>query len=181
MRRGLLANLGEAGKAPKASPGPELAGVDAVVGGAEQAQIAAAVAIGPQHRLLAAVGAEQSIGPQVPDQARILLGATAVLALVAAGEQATASHCQAGGDDAVHAELVSGRTDVELRRGRDDDDVMALVHVPLESVHGVVPQVLSQMLLGEPGGPLVHLSLGEPAEQTDEETLLGLVGRGAPQ
>ena len=48
------------------------------------------------------------------DQAGVLLGAPAVLALVAAGEQAAAAHGQAGGHDAVDAELLAGRAHVAL-------------------------------------------------------------------
>ena len=74
----------EAREPAQAAERPEPPGIDAVVGRVEQPQVAPAVAVGPQHGLLAAVVRQQPLGAQVDDQAGVLLGPAAVLALVAA-------------------------------------------------------------------------------------------------
>ena len=53
----------------------QASGVHTVVRRVEQAQITAAVAVGPQHRLLAAGVREQPAGAEVADQPGVLLGA----------------------------------------------------------------------------------------------------------
>ena len=109
-----------AGGTGAAGRAAEAAGVDAVVGRVEQPEVAAAVAVGPQDRLLARRCRQQALGPEVADQAGVLLGAPAVLALVAAGEQAAAADGQPGGHDAVDAELARrpGSRSTRARRRR---------------------------------------------------------------
>src|SRR5580698_4802386 len=86
---GLLArrdHFGEPGEPAQAPERTQAPGVHAMVRRVEQAQIAPAVAVGPQHRLLAALVREQAARAEVADEPGVLLRAAAVLSLVAAGE-----------------------------------------------------------------------------------------------
>ena len=69
---GLTGHLGERGTREPAE-GAEPAGVDTVVGRMEQAQVAPAVAVGPDNRV-GAVRRKQALGTQVHDEAGVLLG-----------------------------------------------------------------------------------------------------------
>ena len=176
---GLPDHIGEPGELPEASQGAQQPGVDAMVGGAEQAQIAPTVAVGPQLRLVVASSAQKAVGPEVDDQPGVLLRPPAVLALVVAGQEPAAADGEAGGQDAVDPEQLTGRAHVALRGGRDDDHVVPLALVPLQAQPGVLAEVAGQMALGERDGTLVHQLDGKAAEQAGEELLLGRVGRGA--
>ena len=159
---------------------PEATGVDAVVGRVEQPQVPAAVAVGPQHRLLAALAGQESLGAQVDDQAGVLLRSPAVLPLVAAGQEPAPADGEPGGDHAVDPQLLPGGAHVALGRGGDDDRVVALALVPLEPSARVVAQMTLQMPVGEGGGTAVDLVHGEAAEEAGEQPLLDPVGGHAP-
>ena len=80
----------------------------------EQAQITAAVAVGPQDRLLAPAVREQAPRPEVHDQAGVLLRSPAVLPFVAAGQEPASADGEPGRHDAVDPELLPGRAYVAL-------------------------------------------------------------------
>ena len=125
-------HVGEPGELAQASQGPQQPGVDAMVGGAQEAQVAAAVAVGPQLRLVVAP-AEQPVGPEMDDQPGVLLRPPAVLPLVVAGQEAAPADGQTGGQDAVDPEELAGPAHVALRGGGDDDHVVPLALVPLQA------------------------------------------------
>ena len=113
------------------------------------------------------------------DQPGVLLGPAAVLPFVAAGEQPAAADGEARGHDPVHTQLLAGRADVALGRGRDDDGVVPLALMPLEPSSHVVAQMALQMAMGEDGGATIHLGHRQSPEQAGEQFLLDLVGRRA--
>ena len=113
------------------------------------------------------------------DEAGVLLGAPAVLALVAARQEPTAAHGEPGGNHAVHPELLAGGAHVALGRRRDDDGVVALPVVPLEPAPRVVAQVSLQVPVGEGCRAAGDLVDREAAQQAAEQLLLHLVRRRA--
>ena len=177
-RVGLPDHVGEAGEPAQAPEGPQQTGVDAVVGRAQQPQVTAAVPVGPELRLIV-TPPEQAVGPQMDDQARIFLSATAVLPFVAAGQEAASADGQTRGQDAVDTEELSRTAHVALRGGGDDDHVVALFLMPPQAPTCVMSQVSPQMLLSERGGAVVDQLGRQPAEEPGEELLLRVV-RGRP-
>ena len=125
-------HVGQPGELAQASQGSQQAGVDAVVGGPQEAQVAATVAVGPQLRLVVAAP-EQPVGPEMDDQPGVLLRPPAVLSLVVAGQEPAPADGEAGGQDAVDPEELTGPAHVALRGGGDDDHVVPLALVPLQA------------------------------------------------
>ena len=119
-----------------------------MVGGAQQAEVAATVAVGPQLGLVVAA-AEKPVGPEMDDQPGVLLRPPAVLSLVVAGQEAAPADGETGGEDGVDPEDLAGPAHVALRGGGDDDHMVPLALVPLQAQPGVLAEVAGQMALGE--------------------------------
>ena len=86
-----------------------------MVGRVEQAEVTPAVAVGPQHGVLAAVVGEQALRPEMADETGVLLRPPAVLALVTTRQQPPAADGEPGRHDPVDTEFFPGGADIALR------------------------------------------------------------------
>src|ERR1700722_4986677 len=121
VRRSLLGRGAKSRETPERSESAELADVERIRGTAEHASVASRVAVGEDDR---GSGVSATVDPFV--QSTHLLGTAAVLPEVAAGESAARIDRESSAETAVRLQLFGHDVDVELRRGRDQHDVVSL-------------------------------------------------------